>query len=163
MVGASASVRLDGTGTADEQTGCPRPRSTVGTVADTWTLFDRLADRYDEVVPFFTAFAVRLVDLLDPPPGTRLLDVGSGRSAIVAAAVARGCTVTAVDAAPRMVELLAAAHPGVDARVMDIHTLGLPDGGYDVATGGFVIHLVTIPHGCLPSCAGSCAPAGRWR
>jgi len=114
-------------------------------VTDTWTLFDRLARDYDEVVPFFSAFAAQLVELLDLGPGARLLDVGSGRGAVAAAAVARGCAVTAVDAAPRMVELLAAAYPRVDARVMDIHTLDLPDDAYDVATGGLVIHLVTEP------------------
>jgi SAM-dependent methyltransferase len=133
--------------TPGEQSVClpPAYRFTLGVMADTWTLFDRLADGYDEVVPFFTAFAVRLVELLDQPAGTRVLDVGSGRGAIAAALAARGCVVTAVDAAPRMVELLAAAHPAVDARVMDIHALDLPDDGYDLVTGGFVIHLVTEP------------------
>jgi SAM-dependent methyltransferase len=105
-------------------------------------LFDRLADRFDQVLPFFAAFGARLVDLLAPAPGTRVLDVGAGRGAIAAAAEARGCAVTAVDAAPRMVALLAEALPGVDARVMDAHRLDLPPGSYDLVTGGFVIHLV---------------------
>jgi ubiquinone/menaquinone biosynthesis C-methylase UbiE len=108
-------------------------------------LFDRLADRYDQVVPFFAGFAGKLLDVLDPAPGTRLLDVGTGRGAIAAAAAARGCAVTAVDAAPRMVSLLAAAHPEIDARVLDAHRLDLPDGSYDLVTGGFVIHLVAEP------------------
>jgi 2-polyprenyl-3-methyl-5-hydroxy-6-metoxy-1,4-benzoquinol methylase len=82
-------------------------------------LFDRLADRYDQVIPFFAEFAGQLLDVLDPDPGTRLLDIGSGRGAIAAAAAARGCAVTAVDAAPRMVSLLAAAHPEIDVRLMD--------------------------------------------
>jgi len=53
-------------------------------------LFDRLADRYDQVIPFFAAFAEQLLDVLGPDPGTRLLDIGSGRGAIAAAAAARG-------------------------------------------------------------------------
>jgi ubiquinone/menaquinone biosynthesis C-methylase UbiE len=40
---------------------------------------------------------------------------------------------------------LAAAHPEIDVRLMDIHRLDLPDNSYDLATGGFVIHLVTNP------------------
>jgi 2-polyprenyl-3-methyl-5-hydroxy-6-metoxy-1,4-benzoquinol methylase len=79
-------------------------------------LFDRLADRYDQIISFFAEFAGQLLDVLDPNPGTRLLDIGSGRGAIAAAAAARGCAVTAVDAAPRMVSLLAAAHPEIDVR-----------------------------------------------
>ena len=106
-------------------------------------LFDRLADRYDQVIPFFAAFAGQLLDVLDPDPGTRLLDIGSGRGATAATAAARGCAVTAVDAAPRMVSLLAAAHPEIDVRLMDAHRLDLPDASYDLVTGGFVIHLVT--------------------
>jgi SAM-dependent methyltransferase len=105
-------------------------------------LFDRLADRFDQVIPFFADFGGQLLDLLDPAPGSRVLDVGAGRGAIAAAAAARGCAVTAVDAAPRMVALLAEAHPGVDARVMDAHRLDLPPDSYDLVTGGFVIHLV---------------------
>jgi ubiquinone/menaquinone biosynthesis C-methylase UbiE len=114
-------------------------------MTETWTLFDRLADGYDEVIPFFAGFGTQLLDLLDPAPASRLLDIGSGRGAIAAAAAGRGCVVTAVDAAPRMVSLLAAAHPEIDARVMDVHRLDLPDNSHDVATGGFVIHLVSEP------------------
>jgi SAM-dependent methyltransferase len=83
--------------------------------------------------------------VVDPAPGTRVLDIGSGRGAIAAAAAARGCAVTAVDAAPRMVSLIAATHPGLDARQMDVHHLDLPDDSFDLVTGGFVIHLVTDP------------------
>jgi len=106
-------------------------------------LFDRLADRYDQVIPFFAEFAGQLLDVLDPAPGTRMLDIGSGRGAIAAAAADRGCAVTAVDAAPRMVSLLAAAHPEIDVRLTDIRRLDLPGASYDLVTGGFVIHLVT--------------------
>lgn len=110
-----------------------------------WTLFDRLADRYDQVIPFFAAFAEQLLDTIGPVPGGRLLDIGTGRGAVAVAAAARGHAVTALDAAPRMVSHLAAAHPELDVRRMDVHRLELPDGSYDVATGGFVIHLVANP------------------
>jgi ubiquinone/menaquinone biosynthesis C-methylase UbiE len=139
-------------------------------------LFDRLADRYDQVIPFFAEFAGQLLDVLDPDPGTRLLDIGSGRGAIAAAAAARGCAVTAVDAAPRMVSLLAAAHPEIDVRLMDAHRLDLPGASYDLVTGGFVIHLVTEPLRVLAglrrvlrpgasvalTTPGPCEDHGRW-
>lgn len=139
-------------------------------------LFDRLADRYDQVIPFFAAFAGQLLDVLGPDPGTRLLDIGSGRGAIAAAAAARGCAVTAVDAAPRMVSLLAAAHPEIDVRLMDAHRLDLPGACYDLATGGFVIHLVAEPPRVLAglrrvlrpgasvalTVPGPCEDNGRW-
>lgn len=139
-------------------------------------LFDRLADRYDQVIPFFAEFASQLLDVLAPPPGTRLLDVGTGRGAIGASAAARGCVVTAVDAAPRMVSLLAAAHPELDVRLMDAHRLDLPAASYDLATAGFMIHLVTDPLRVLTglrrvlrpgatvalTTPGPCEDGGRW-
>jgi len=149
----------------------------VGFMTGTWPeLFDRLADRYDQVIPFFAELAGQLLDVLDPDPGTRLLDIGSGRGAIAAAAAARGCAVTAVNAAPRMVSLLAAAHPAIDVRVMDIHRLDLPGASHDLVTGGFVIHLVTEPRRVLgelrrvlrPGASialtvpGPCEDHGRW-
>jgi len=143
---------------------------------DTWSLFDRLADSYDQVIPFFAEFAGHLLDVVDPAPGARLLDIGSGRGAIAALAATRGCAVTAVDAAPRMVSLLAAAHPEIDVRLMDVHRLDLPGGSYDLATGGFVIHLVTDPGQVLVglrrvlrpgatvalTTPGPCEDHGRW-
>ncbi len=145
-------------------------------VTDTWTLFDRLAPAYDEVIPFFRGFADQLIGFLDPSPGTRLLDIGCGRGAIAVPAAARGCVVTAVDAAPTMIELLAAAHPEIDARVMDAHHLDLPDDAYDIATGGFMIHLVSDPAQVIAelrrvlrpggtvalSMPGGCEDDGRW-
>jgi ubiquinone/menaquinone biosynthesis C-methylase UbiE len=140
------------------------------------TLFNRLADRYDQVIPFFAGFAGQMLDVLDPTPGARLLDVGSGRGAIAVAAAARGCVVTAVDAAPRMVSLLADGHPEIDVRLMDIHRLDASDDSYDLVTGGFVIHLVDDrskvlaelrrvlrPGGSLAlTTPGPCEDYGRW-
>jgi O-methyltransferase/aklanonic acid methyltransferase len=97
------------------------------------------------VVPFFATFAADLLRLLDPAPGTRLVDIGAGRGAIAGAAAAAGCAVTAVDAAPRMVALLAAAHPDMEVRRGDARALDLPDASYDLATLGFVIHIVADP------------------
>lgn len=145
-------------------------------MGDTWTLFDRLADRYDQVVPFFAGFAEQAVEVLDPPVGTRMLDIGAGRGAIAIAAASRGCVVTAVDAAPRMVDRLKATAPEIDARTMDAHSLELPDDAYDVAIGGFVIHLVSDsavvlsearrvvrPGGTVVmTVPGPCDDGGRW-
>jgi len=111
-------------------------------VTETWSLFDRLADQYDEALPFFATFGAMLMDRLDPAPGSRLLDIGSGRGALVAPALARGCVVTATEPSPRMVDRLRVSYPGVDVRCLDACALDLPDASFDLATGGFVIHIV---------------------
>ncbi|GHJ50636.1 hypothetical protein Cs7R123_79780 [Catellatospora sp. TT07R-123] len=114
-------------------------------MTETWALFDRLADRYDQAVPYFATCARQLVDIVDPTPGSRVLDIGTGRGAIAIAAASRGCEVTAIDGSARMIELLAARHPGLSARVMDAMALDLPAGSFDLACAGFMIHLVADP------------------
>lgn len=71
-----------------------------------WRLFDRVAADYDQVAPFFAEYGAAIMDVLDPPAGCRFLDLGAGRGALTAPALERGCVVTAVDAAPAMVERL---------------------------------------------------------
>lgn len=51
------------------------------------------------------------MEWLAPVPGTRVLDLGAGRGALTAAALARGCQVTAVDCAPGMVERISTQYP----------------------------------------------------
>lgn len=78
-----------------------------------------------------------ILDRLNLGPGTRLLDVACGTGALAIPAAARGAEVTAVDIAPRMIDLLAdrARSEGVTVtgRVMDAHRLELPDYAFDVS------------------------------
>ena len=62
------------------------------------SVFDRVAERYDEVLPFFSSFARELAAVLPLAPGVRVLDLGAGRGAVTAEALARACVVTAIDA-----------------------------------------------------------------
>jgi precorrin-6B methylase 2 len=101
-------------------------------MTDMGMLFDRLAHRYDQVIPFFAEFATQLLDLVEAAPGTRLLDIGSGRGAIAVAVATRGCAVTAVDAAPRMVSLPA-------------ELTNMQRSGGIIVDHGAVVHLATAP------------------
>jgi ubiquinone/menaquinone biosynthesis C-methylase UbiE len=113
-------------------------------------LFDRVADRYDMVLPFFGEFGRVCVDLLPAPaPGDRLLDIGAGRGALAIAASAKGFAVTATDAAPGMVSRLKADHPELDVHVMDAAHLDFDADTFDVVTAGFVLHLLDDPAAAL--------------
>jgi len=113
------------------------------------------------VIPFFDGFASAVVDLLAPAPGVRWLDVGTGRGAVAVRAADRGCAVTAVDAAPRMVSLLRAARPDIDVRLMDAVALELPAASFDVASASFVVHLVGDAPAMLAGMRGALRPGGR--
>lgn len=109
-------------------------------------LFDRVADRYDAVLPFFSEFGRLCVEALPTPaPGDRLLDIGAGRGALAVPAHVKGFAVTATDASPGMVGRLEADHPELDARVMDAAQLDFDDDTFDVVTAGFVLHLLDDP------------------
>ncbi|NUR25159.1 MAG: methyltransferase domain-containing protein [Catenulispora sp.] len=111
--------------------------------------YDELADRYEEIYFYVADLGRRLVDLADPAPGTRVLDVGAGRGAVARAALAKGCAVTAVDVSPRMVERLAADHPEISAHCMQADRLDFPDDAFDLVTAGFVLQILDDPDGAL--------------
>ncbi|WP_051325708.1 class I SAM-dependent methyltransferase [Glycomyces tenuis] len=127
-----------------------------------WHTFERVADSYDEVLPFFTMIGEALVEALDPAPGTRMLDVGAGRGALVGPALRRGCAVSAVDASGAMVARLRAEHPEADARVMDAQDLDFADGAFELVTAAFVVHLLDDPARGAAEAFRVLAPGGRF-
>ena len=127
-----------------------------------WRLFDRVAPDYDAVVPFFAEYGATIMAAVDPPPGCRLLDVGAGRGALTAPALDRGCVVTAVDAAPSMLGLLAASCPAAAACVMDAQALAFAEGTFDLVAAAFVIHVLDDPATGVAEAYRVLAPGGRF-
>lgn len=127
-----------------------------------WRLFDRVAADYDQVAPFFAEYGVAIMEVLDPPAGCRFLDLGAGRGALTAPALARGCVVTAVDAAPAMVERLAADYPAAVTHVMDVQALKLPSDSFDLVGSSFVIHILDDPAAGVAEAYRVLAPGGRF-
>ena len=130
--------------------------------AATWKLFDRVANDYDEVVPFFAGFGAAIMAAIDPPTGCRFLDLGAGTGALTAPALDRGCVVTAVDAAPAMCERLAAAYPAAAVQVMDAQNLDFPSGSFDLVAASFVIHVLDDPPAAVAEAYRVLAPGGQF-
>jgi ubiquinone/menaquinone biosynthesis C-methylase UbiE len=109
--------------------------------------------------------AAYLLDRLRP--GQSLLDVGSGPGTItadLAALVAPG-RVTAVDAAPEVLDearqVLAERSAGnVDLAVADVHALPYPDGSFDVVHAHQVLQHLTDPVRALRELRRVCRPGG---
>ena len=78
-------------------------------------------DRYQQHAGFVAVLGAPVLELLDPQPGERILDLGCGDGVLTEKLVAAGCRVTGVDAGADMIA--AARARGLDAHVTDGHAL----------------------------------------
>ncbi len=96
---------------------------------------------YEHTAAELEPAAEHVIELLDPAPGDRVLDVacGTGNAALLAAA--RGARVTGADITPRLVDVARerAAAAGLDAQwaVADATTLPYADAAFDAAVSIF--------------------------
>lgn len=102
----------------------------------------RARDYESIFVPFSQAAARRAVELAEIGPGDRYLDVAAGTGALTLAAAAAGASVTAIDFAEGMLDILREklARAGVDdveVRQMDGQALEFGDGEFDAVGSGF--------------------------
>lgn len=125
-----------------------------------WQWYEQNAEIYQEMDPATVEFGRQLLDYADPSPGARLLDVGAGRGAVAGPAAARGCAVTAIDAAPNMVTQLRKDFPGITVSRMDAHRFDFADGEFDVVTAGFVLDLLSDPAAALAEMRRVLRPGG---
>jgi ubiquinone/menaquinone biosynthesis C-methylase UbiE len=127
------------------------PRTAIGQV------FSDVADSYDQVdVDFFAQFGRRLVALAGLKPGWRVLDIGTGRGAVLFpaadAVVPGGGEVLGIDIAQGMVDATAAEiqRRGLERvylQVLDAQTLpGLPERAYDAILSGLSAFFLPDPH-----------------
>ncbi|MDA0564246.1 methyltransferase domain-containing protein [Streptomonospora sp. S1-112] len=131
--------------------------------------YSRSAANWDPHIAHFTTFGERLVELADPRPGERVLDVGAGRGACLFPAAERvgpQGRVHGVDLAEGMVECLAAdiAERGVrnaTAGRMDAQTLTVPDASYDLVTSAFTLFILPDPAAAAAGFLRALRPGGR--
>ena len=111
-------------------------------------IFGRAASTYDRVGPrFFSHFGRRLVDFAQIPSGARVLDIATGRGAVLfsaADAVGPGGSVTGIDFSKEMVqgnreEIERLKLQNIEVREMDAEHLEFPDGTFDCVLCSFAI------------------------
>ncbi|MCM2578954.1 class I SAM-dependent methyltransferase [Streptomyces meridianus] len=102
-----------------------------------------------------------LLDAAHVRPGDRVLDVGTGAGAVVAAASARGADVVAVDADPDMAVLARRNAPQADVRLAALPRLPFADDEFDAVAGNFVLNHVGRPRSALAELKRITRPGGR--
>jgi trans-aconitate methyltransferase len=97
------------------------------------------ASRYAINAAFVPALGQPVLDLLQPLPGERILDLGCGDGTLTEKLVATGADVVGVDSSKEMVA--AARQRGLDARVMDATKLSF-DQEFDAVFSNAVLHWI---------------------
>ena len=117
------------------------------------------AERYAATAHFVPAFGAPVLELLDPKPGERILDLGCGDGVLTAKIAAAGADVIAVDAAPDMVA--AAKAKGLDARVVPGQSLAF-EREFDAVFSNAALHWMRPPESVLTGVARALKPGGRF-
>lgn len=112
-------------------------------------IFDGASTTYDHVGPrFFSHFGRRLVEIAQIPSGSKVLDVATGRGALLfpaAKSVGPQGNVTGIDLSEMMVQqthkelVRKKMAPYVEVRQMDAEQLLFPDKSFDYVLCGFAI------------------------
>ena len=95
------------------------------------------AGDYARVGSFVPELGMAALDLLDPHPGERILDVGCGDGALSVKIIDRGAEVVGVDSSPQLVEAARAA--GVYAELIDAAEMEF-DRSFDAAFSNAALH-----------------------
>jgi SAM-dependent methyltransferase len=94
---------------------------------------------YETNARFVSDLGAPVVELLNPQPGERILDLGCGDGALSASLASRGCSVIGIDPSDDFVQ--AAIGRGVDARKGDARQLEF-DNAFDAVFSNAVLHWI---------------------
>lgn len=133
--------------------------------------FDRSATTYDRTGPrYFSHFGRRLVELAGLMPGEKVLDVATGRGAVLIPAaqqVGPNGWVTGIDLSAAMVreamsDLRSIGLTNVDIRQMDAEALEFPEASFDWVLSGFSLWFFPQPGRALSEFLRVLRPGGRF-
>ncbi|MGE3317048.1 MAG: methyltransferase domain-containing protein [Planctomycetaceae bacterium] len=116
-------------------------------------------NRYARNAGFVAELGMPVVELLDPKPGERILDLGCGDGVLTAKLQALGCDVVGVDASADQIE--AAKARGLDARVVDATALPF-NREFDAVFSNAVLHWIKRPDDVIAGVARGLRPGGRF-
>lgn len=110
---------------------------------------------------FVSQLAEDLVDVLDPQPGERIVDLGCGTGALAAQIAARGADVLGIDADEAMIAAARAEHPDLRFEVVSAYDFTI-EPPVDAVFSNAALHWMTRPEEVLARVAAALRPGGRF-
>jgi SAM-dependent methyltransferase len=114
---------------------------------------------YAKVGAFVAELGGAALDLLDPQPGERILDVGCGEGTLTKKILGRGATVLGIDNSPEMIAAARAA--GIDAVQMDAADMPF-SAEFDAAFSNATLHWVLEKEQAARAIFRALKPGGRF-
>ena len=118
------------------------------------------AELYDDKHAFVSKYGEALVDLLQPAPGERILDLGCGTGVLAQRIADQGASITGIDRSAAMVDKARRGYPDLDFRVMsatDFHF----DQPFDAIFSNATLHWVTDAAAAVRQIYENLKPGGR--
>jgi trans-aconitate methyltransferase len=116
-------------------------------------------EQYAKNARFVSDLGMPVVELLAPQSGESILDLGCGDGALSIKLLELGCKLVAVDSSPEMVT--AAKYLGIDARVMDGHSLEFSE-DFDAVFSNAALHWMKSPDKVISGVWQALKPGGRF-
>mgnify|MGYP001813888326 FL=1 len=118
---------------------------------------------YDQVSRGIADAIEHAVDVLDPKPGERILDIATGTGWAARAIAKRGATVTGIDFGAAVIEAAKTLSngSGIDFRVGDAEALEFPDHHFDAVISTFGTMFARNPEAVASELARVVRPGGR--
>ena len=114
---------------------------------------------YAKVGAFVAELGGAALDLLDPQPGERILDVGCGEGTLTKKIVGRGATVLGIDNSPEMIAAARAA--GIDAILLAAENMTFSS-EFDAAFSNATLHWVLEKEQAARAISRALKPDGRF-
>jgi trans-aconitate methyltransferase len=119
------------------------------------------AARYQDRHSFVWRFGASLMELLNPQPGERILDVGCGTGQLTAEIARSGATVTGLDNSAEMLAEARKNYPNLAFVLGDAASFRFPE-PVDAVFSNAVLHWVKDAEGAIKSIAQALRPGGRF-
>ena len=116
-------------------------------------------EHYARNAGFVAELGLPVVELLNPQPGERILDLGCGDGVLTEKLAALGCQVVGVDSSPA--QIAAAQARGLDAHVVDAQRLTF-DAEFDAVFSNAALHWMRKPDEVIAGVWRALEPGGRF-